>query len=90
MFYSVYSFPNIVLPILGGYLVDMIGVRTGNFFFTLLVLIGQGVFAFGVMIKSYPIALLGRGIFGLGGESLMYHKIIRLWDGLQEKSFLCL
>ena len=70
MFYSVYSFPNIVLPILGGYLVDMIGVRTGNFFFTLLVLIGQGVFAFGVMIKSYPIALLGRGSFGLGGESL--------------------
>ena len=49
----------------------MIGVRTGNFLFSLLVMIGQGIFAFGVTIESYPICLLGRGVFGLGGESLI-------------------
>lgn len=65
-----YSFPNIILPVFGGYLVDMIGARTGNFLFALLIAIGQGIFAFGVSIKSYPICLFGRGVFGLGGESL--------------------
>ena len=70
MLYSIYSIPNIILPIFGGYLVDMIGVRTGNFLFSFLVMIGQGIFAFGVTIESYPICLLGRGVFGLGGESL--------------------
>ena len=71
MLYSVYSIPNIILPIFGGYLVDMIGVRTGNFLFSSLVMIGQGIFALGVTIESYLICLLDRGVFGLGGESLI-------------------
>ena len=33
-------------------------------------IIGQSLFATGLMIKSYPVALLGRAIFGLGGENL--------------------
>ena len=48
----------------------MIGVRTGNLLFSSLVMIGQGIFALGVTIESYLICLLGRGVFGLGGESL--------------------
>lgn len=69
MLYSIYSFPNVILPFFGGYFVDMIGVRVGIFLFSLLVTAGQAIFAFGVSIESYPIALLGRGIFGCGGES---------------------
>ena len=69
MLYSIYSFPNVILPFFGGYFVDKIGVRVGIFLFSLLVAAGQAIFAFGVSIKSYPIALLGRGIFGCGGES---------------------
>lgn len=38
--------------------------------FCSLVAVGQAVFSFGVSIKSFPIALLGRGIFGCGAESL--------------------
>lgn len=69
MLYSIYSFPNVILPFFGGYFVDVVGVRIGIFIFSLLVTAGQAIFAFGVSIKSYPIALLGRGIFGCGGES---------------------
>jgi nitrate/nitrite transporter NarK len=31
---------------------------------------GQFLFAFGVSIRSYPVAVTGRAIFGLGGENL--------------------
>ncbi len=41
MLYSVYSFPNIILPFLGGFLLDKIGVRYGIFIFTLVLIIGQ-------------------------------------------------
>ncbi|OMJ85518.1 hypothetical protein SteCoe_13130 [Stentor coeruleus] len=70
LLYSVYAFPNIILPFFGGYLVDILGVRVGIMIFCSVVALGQGVFAFGVTIKSYPIALLGRAIFGCGAESL--------------------
>lgn len=70
LFYSVYSFPNIIIPIFGGYLVDVIGQRIGNILFAVLITIGQGIFAFGVMINNYPVALIGRAVFGTGGESL--------------------
>lgn len=70
MLYSVYSFPNIVFPLIGGYLMDKFGARALIYASSLLVTIGQAVFAFGVSINSFPIALLGRGIFGCGGENL--------------------
>ena len=70
MLYSIYSFPNIVVPIVAGFLIDKFGSRSLIFFTSLLVTVGQAVFAFGVSIGSFPIALLGRGIFGFGGESL--------------------
>ena len=66
----------------------MIGVRTGIFVFSLLVTIGQAIFAFGVSIESYPIALLGRGIFGCGGESqnVAQSAIVSSWFSGKELS----
>ena len=49
---------------------DVIGVRTGNLIFSTLIAIGQLIFTVGVMIGNYPVALLGRAVFGVGGESL--------------------
>lgn len=46
------------------------GVRFGIMIFCSVVALGQAIFAFGVSIKSFPIALLGRAIFGCGAESL--------------------
>jgi len=70
MLYSIYSYPNIILPLFGGFLVDSIGIRTGVILFSTLICIGQAVFALGCSAGAYWLALLGRFIFGLGGESL--------------------
>jgi MFS family permease len=43
--YSVYSLPNIVLPLVGGMIVDRWGVAKSLCLFTLLILLGQAIFA---------------------------------------------
>eukprot|EP01133_Synstelium_polycarpum_P015985 gene15985-19014_t len=69
--YSVYSFPNMVLPLLGGFFIDTIfGLRFGAMFFCVLVMAGQILFALSASLKLYWLAALGRTVFGLGGESL--------------------
>jgi len=70
MLYSVYSFPNIILPLFGGYLIDYIGIRFSIILFSTLLTAGQAIFAIGCSAGNYPIAILGRFVFGLGGESL--------------------
>eukprot|EP00850_Spirogloea_muscicola_P022497 SM000298S10951 [mRNA] locus=s298:37789:41726:- [translate_table: standard] len=70
LFYSVYSFPNIVLPLAGGMLVDRCGTRTSMLLFTLCIVLGQGIFAAGIYSRSYHLSLAGRFTYGLGAESL--------------------
>ncbi len=69
LLYSVYSYPNTVLPIFGGIFLDAIGLRLGILIFTGLLTLGQGVFAIGGYQRSLGIMIAGRVIFGLGGES---------------------
>lgn len=71
LLYSVYSWPNTVLALVGGILIDKIlGIRRAMLLFVLLILSGSIVFAIGVQRTNYPLMLLGRIIFGFGGESL--------------------
>lgn len=70
MFYSVYSFPNIFLPLLGGFLIDRFGVRALVLISAGFSMLGQLIFAMGIQIQSYPIALTGRAVYGLGGDNL--------------------
>lgn len=77
MLYSVYSYPNVILPLFGGILIDKIGINFSIFLFSTLLVIGQGVFALsGFLGESmdgnlpFIVAIIGRVIFGLGGESL--------------------
>eukprot|EP01038_Epipyxis_sp_PR26KG_P013919 gene13919-18666_t len=69
LLYTLYAAPNVILPFFGGYLVDLIGVRSCLLLFSSLIAIGQVVFSFGLSIKSWPIIFIGRLIFGFGGES---------------------
>ena len=73
------------MPVFGGYLVDRIGNRFCNILYTLLVAIGQSLFAFGVTIKSYPLALGGRAIYGIGAESLNISQFNIINGWLSEK-----
>lgn len=70
LLYSVYALPNIVLPLFGGIIVDRLGVRFGISFFSFLVIIGQSVVTFGAKEHSFILMLIGRIIFGFGGECL--------------------
>ena len=40
LLYTVYSFPNIILPLIGGVLIDKIGLRKGIMFFPIFLMIG--------------------------------------------------
>jgi len=70
LLYSVYSYPNTVLPIFGGIFLDAIGLRLGIMIFTAILTLGQAIFATGGYYKSLGIMLAGRVVFGLGGESM--------------------
>lgn len=82
LLYSIYSWPNVILCFIGGYLVDRcFGVRLGTIIYMTIVFIGAVVFAFGVYINAYWCMILGRFIFGIGGESLQVavNNYVVLW-----------
>jgi len=69
--YSVYSYPNTVLCFFGGFIIDRItGLRLGALLFCSLIVAGELMFAVGIQVKQYYLCLVGRFVFGLGGESL--------------------
>lgn len=71
LLYSLYSWPNVVLCFIGGILIDRkLGVRWGGIVFAGFVLLGQVLFAMGALTKAYWLMLVGRFVFGIGGESL--------------------
>eukprot|EP01119_Soliformovum_irregulare_P018468 TRINITY_DN5672_c0_g1_i1.p1 TRINITY_DN5672_c0_g1~~TRINITY_DN5672_c0_g1_i1.p1 ORF type:complete len:477 (+),score=87.84 TRINITY_DN5672_c0_g1_i1:33-1433(+) len=69
--YSIYSWPNGVMAMCGGFLVDRVfGIRLGSVIFATIVAVGQVLFTLGIYLENYWLALAGRFVFGLGGESL--------------------
>lgn len=70
LLYSTYSIPNIILPLIGGCLIKVFGVRSSIIIFASLVLQGHVVFCLGVIWKDYTSMIIGRVIYALGGESL--------------------
>ena len=70
LLYTVYSIPNMVLPILGGIFLDRIGIRMGLILFCAILTLGQFVFMLGGYNNSYHQMLVGRIIFGMGGECM--------------------
>uniref|UniRef100_A0A7S2U807 Lysosomal dipeptide transporter MFSD1 n=1 Tax=Attheya septentrionalis TaxID=420275 RepID=A0A7S2U807_9STRA len=71
LLYTVYSVPNVILPFFGGKFVDRFGASFCLVSFASLTLLGQLLFAFGTEAKSWGIMLLGRIIYGFGGESIV-------------------
>ncbi|KAG0320183.1 hypothetical protein BGZ97_000558 [Linnemannia gamsii] len=67
--YSVYSLPNTVLPFLFGSFVDRFGPQRVLLGLSACVCIGQTIFSVGVQTRQIWMMLVGRAIFGVGGES---------------------
>jgi len=83
---AIYSFPNIIMVLIGGIIIDKIGTRISVFIFTILIMIGALITAVGGDI--YVMAS-GRLIFGLGAESMIVAitTIIARWFKGKELSF---
>nr|KAJ3413944.1 hypothetical protein HK105_001932 [Polyrhizophydium stewartii] len=70
LLYSVYSLPNVVLPLVAGVAVDRFSPSVMMLAFSAMVCTGQALFAMGVVARAFPIMAVGRFLFGVGGESL--------------------
>lgn len=56
---------------MGGFLIDRVfGIRLGTIIYLVILLIGQLTFAFGGILNTFWIMIVGRFIFGIGAESL--------------------
>lgn len=69
LLYSVYSWPNTVLPLVGGILIDrVIGLRLGTLFFMFISLIGQLGFSLGGYFDSFILMVVSRFVIGVGSQ----------------------
>lgn len=83
---GIYSVPNIIMVLIGGFIIDRLGTRISTLLFAVLCLIGAGITA-----TSSTLALMatGRLVFGLGAESLIVAvtTAIAKWFKGKELSF---
>lgn len=83
---AIYSFPNIIMVLIGGLLIDRIGTKTSVLIFTALIMIGSIVTA---ITGNIWLMSAGRLIFGLGAESMIVAitTIIARWFKGKQLSF---
>ena len=83
---AIYSFPNIIMVLVGGLIIDRIGTRTSVIIFTVLIMLGALVTA---VTGNIWVMASGRLIFGLGAESMIVAvtTIIARWFKGKELSF---
>jgi MFS family permease len=65
---AIYSFPNIIMVLIGGIIVDRFGAARATLAFAVIQAIGALVTA---SSPSFPVMAAGRLIFGLGAESMI-------------------
>ena len=83
---AIYSFPNIVMVLIGGIIIDRIGVKKATLLFGVLCFVGAVVTAVSGTLAAMA---TGRLIFGLGAESLIVSvtTAIAKWFKGKELSF---
>lgn len=67
-FYTMYSVAAIISVLIGGFLIDYLGIRKSSMIFSLLVFGGSALVAYA---QSIPVLMIGRFIFGAGSEPLI-------------------
>ncbi len=86
MLNAIYSLPNILMVLIGGIIIDRIGVKRGTMLFGTLCFLGAVITA---MTGTFAIMATGRLVFGLGAESLIVAVTTALakWFKGKELSF---
>lgn len=89
LLYSAYNIPNIFLPLIGGLLIFKYGSNKILLLVSIFLLLGQVVFSYGSTAKSMITMLIGRVLFGFGGEiiNIIQNCIIIKWFKKNELSF---
>jgi len=84
--YTIYSVAAIVCVLLAGVMIDRIGTRRASLILSALVVAGAGIVA---LAPSFPVAVVGRLIFGAGSESLIVAQsaILARWFRGKELAF---
>ena len=70
LLYSLYALPNIIVPLIGGMLIDTRGPRFTLVLTATICVIGHFVFGIAGYKNIFSLMLIGRLIFGIGGEVL--------------------
>ncbi|MGE0638860.1 MAG: MFS transporter [Thermoanaerobaculia bacterium] len=65
---AIYSFPNILMVLVGGVIVDRIGTRKSTLLFAVICFVGALLTA---ISPIFPVMAAGRLVFGLGAESMI-------------------
>jgi len=83
---AIYSFPNILMVLVGGIIIDRIGVRKATLLFGALCFVGTAITA---ATSSFPVMATGRLVFGIGAESLIVSVTVGIarWFKGRELSF---
>lgn len=83
---GIYSFPNIIMVLIGGFIIDRIGTKKASLIFSILCMVGA---FFTVLRGDLYFMAAGRLIFGLGAESLIVAitTVIARWFKGKELSF---
>lgn len=83
---AIYSLPNIIMVVIGGFIIDRIGAKKSLFVFAALCLLGAVVTAWRGTLE---VMAAGRLIFGLGAESMIVavNTVIAKWFRGKEFSF---
>ena len=89
LLYSVYSIVNIFIPFIGGTLIEVFGNKNMFLAFGIIIVIGQFIVYLGCKYDSIYTMLVGRVIFGLGGENLNVSQMACVveWFYKSENSF---
>ena len=77
------------IPLIGGALIDSMNPAYVLMGFSFIVCLGQTIFAIGVSTKWFSLMLIGRILFGIGGEtiSVAQASITTRWFSGKELSF---
>ena len=89
LLYSIYSIVNICIPLIGGNLIKIYGNKNMFLIFALIIVIGQLIVYLGCKNNSIYTMLVGRVIFGLGGDNLNVSQMTCVieWFYKSESSF---
>ena len=67
------------MPLLGGFLIDYMGLTISLLIFQTTIVVGSVVFSIAIAMGNYYVALAGRFLFGLFVESVIVGQLYILW-----------